>query len=391
MNEVIFAAAGFGKTYSLCAKAKSLLRSNRNILLISYTVEGVNALKREFKKQNNGVLDPGIVIKSWYQFLLSELIKPYQTLLKFKTGLYTNIQPGFVNSIAFYENNTRCYCNKNNFSYYINKNRDIKKDKVSDLAYHLNDASSGRSICRLESIYSHVFIDEIQDYAGWDLEVIKLLFCSSMDVTCVGDYKQHTYETNNSTKNKKFKGEKIVNFFNSLKNEGVCDVKYWNSTRRFNEEICKFINTIYNDEKSSVFPHQNEDSSPPDVVKGVFILDGKNLDEFCEEYKPVVLRYNKRTPVDLHDGCTVYNYGAVKGGTFDNVVIVPVKTVIPFLKKGCLIESQNTRAKFYVACTRAKNSVVFAVNDFDAKDYSLFEPCSIKICDREIVGYKYIG
>ena len=337
------------------------------------------------------MLDPGVVIKSWYQFLLSEIIKPYQTLLTFEMGLYNHIPPGFIKSIAFYENSVREFYARNNFYYYINKNKDIKKDKVSDLAYHLNDGSCGRAICRLEGIYSHVFIDEIQDYAGWDLEVIKLLFCSSMNVMCVGDYKQHTYETNNSIKNKKFKGEKIVNFFNSLRKKGICDVKYWNSTRRFNEEICKFINTIYNDEKTRVFPYQNENSSLSNVLKGVFILDGKNLDEFCEEYKPVVLRYSKRTSVDLHDGCTLYNYGAVKGGTFDNVVIAPVNTVIPFLQKGCLIESQKTRAKFYVACTRAKNSVVFAVNDFDAKDYSLFEPCSIKIGDREIVGYKYIG
>jgi ATP-dependent exoDNAse (exonuclease V) beta subunit len=49
----------------------------------------------------------------------------------------------------------------------------------------------------MEEIYAHIFIDELQDYAGWDLEIFRLLFDSQIFITCVGDYKQATYRTNN--------------------------------------------------------------------------------------------------------------------------------------------------------------------------------------------------
>ena len=84
-NDVIFAAAGNGKTYNICNEAIKLAsETNKLILLVSYTNEGVHSLEKEYRKQNFGVLDKNVIIKTWYSFLLSELIKPYQCLLKIK-------------------------------------------------------------------------------------------------------------------------------------------------------------------------------------------------------------------------------------------------------------------------------------------------------------------
>ena len=81
-NKVIFAAAGNGKTYSLCSKAKAAVENgNKYVLLISYTNEGICSLENEYRKQNAGVLDDRVIFKSWYSFLLSEFIKPYQCSL----------------------------------------------------------------------------------------------------------------------------------------------------------------------------------------------------------------------------------------------------------------------------------------------------------------------
>lgn len=88
-NDVVFAAAGNGKTYSICKQAKNAINSgNKCVLLISYTNEGVHSLENEYKEQNQGVLDDRVVVKSWYSFLLSEFIKPYQCLLKLKEKRY---------------------------------------------------------------------------------------------------------------------------------------------------------------------------------------------------------------------------------------------------------------------------------------------------------------
>ena len=89
-NQVVFAEAGNGKTYTICKKAReAMLNSNKCILLLSYTNEGVHALETEYKNQNLGVLDERIVIKSWYRFLLSDFIKPYQCLLHLKEKKYS--------------------------------------------------------------------------------------------------------------------------------------------------------------------------------------------------------------------------------------------------------------------------------------------------------------
>ena len=89
-NCVVFAAAGNGKTHSICKEAIALAaESTKYIYLVTYTNEGVRSLEREYKKQNFGVLDQNVVITTWYSFLLSELIRPYQcTLSNLKSLLH---------------------------------------------------------------------------------------------------------------------------------------------------------------------------------------------------------------------------------------------------------------------------------------------------------------
>ena len=107
-NEVVFAAAGNGKTYSICKQAKEIVENqNGCVLLISYTNEGIHSLEKEYRKQNDGILHEKVIIKSWYSFVLSEFIKPYQCLLNLKEKFYKkdldfNVPENFVSSIAFY-------------------------------------------------------------------------------------------------------------------------------------------------------------------------------------------------------------------------------------------------------------------------------------------------
>ena len=44
-NTVVFAAAGNGKTYNICKKAKEIAKNNsKEILIVSYTNEGKKAI-----------------------------------------------------------------------------------------------------------------------------------------------------------------------------------------------------------------------------------------------------------------------------------------------------------------------------------------------------------
>ena len=173
-----------------------------------------------------------------------------------------------------------------------------------------------------------------------------------------------------------------------LSQKGLCSISYANTTRRFNQAICDYINSIHSDSNANVYP----DSSCPDDNDhenlGVYLLDPKHLAAYCEAYHPVILRYDKRVNTDFANNCDIFNYGAAKGATYDRVLIVPVGTVIPFIKNGTHIAADQTRAKFYVACTRARHSVVIALKNPE-KVTTSFIPTEIKLPNQSFPAYKF--
>lgn len=392
-NQVVFAAAGNGKTYSICKEAKGIIDSGKEqVLLISYTNEGIRSLENEYRKQNQGVLDERLVIKSWYSFLLSEFIKPYQCLLKLKVKDYKDeynfdFSENFIRSIAFYqEDEPERWFNQTHIQYYLNGGKDVIPNRTSLLACKCNEHSSGKFITRMEGIYSHIYIDELQDYAGWDLEIIKLLFVSTMQVKCVGDYKQATYRTNNSLKYRQYRDEAVRGFFIELEKNRFCTVTYSNRTRRFNEEICDFINTIHADPESIVSP---DEAVGREIVEnqGVYLLDCRYLDRSCKQYAPTILRFNKKAEIPFYHECNLFNYGGAKGATYERTVIIPVGTTLPFLIERQKLSKGQTRSKFYVACTRAKHSVVFAIEN--PKETDVFKQVELNLAGELIPALKY--
>lgn len=392
-NKVVFAAAGNGKTYDLCKQAIELAKiTKKEILIVSYTNEGKNSIENEYRKQNSGIIGKNVVIKTWYSFVLSEFIKPYQCKLSLKYKYFKKeydfeVLPNYINSIAFYTNGKpERWNNSGHVQYYLNGAKDLYKDNVTALANKCVNDSNGAVIRRLEEIYSHIFIDELQDYAGWDLEIFRVLFNSNIILTCVGDYKQATFRTNNSSKNKKFRDDKIRNFFKELEKAKQCEISYSNETRRFNQEICKYVNTLFNEKESAVIPNKEVENAEEDN-RGIYIVENAYLREYCDYYNPTILRYKRDNKIPFEHSCNVLNYGNSKGCTFDRVVIIPISTVIPFIEKQTEISSKQTRSKFYVACTRARHSVIFAMEKLKPSD--LYEETMLEFGDVTIPALKY--
>lgn len=392
-NKVVFAAAGNGKTYDLCRQAIKIAQTTKKeLLIVSYTNEGKNSIENEYRKQNNGVIDKNVVIKTWYSFVLSEFIKPYQCKLSLKFKWFKQekdfeVPPNLIKSIAFYSNEKPDrWNNSSHVQYYLNGAKDLYKDNVTALAVKCVNDSGGAVIKRLEEIYSHIFIDELQDYAGWDLEIFRLLFNSNIDVTCVGDYKQATFRTNNSSKNKKYRDDKIREFFKELEKANLCEICYSNETRRFNQEICNYVNTIFCEEESDVISNKIAENVEEDNT-GVYIVENAYLKEYCDYYNPTILRYEKTSKILFEHSCNVLNYGNSKGCTYDRVIVIPVTTVIPFIEKQTEISSKQTRSKFYVACTRARHSVIFAVEKMKPSD--LYKQTTLEFGGVTIPAFKY--
>ena len=96
---------------------------------------------------------------------------------------------------------------------------DVEKhypDKLSKFVFNCNEKSSNAIFDRLSRIYDYICIDEVQDLAGYDLELIKLLFHSRSNIILVWDPRQATYSTHNEKKftksaflmAKKYKGKR---------------------------------------------------------------------------------------------------------------------------------------------------------------------------------------
>lgn len=368
-NIVIMAAAGAGKTHDICKEViENAILTDKKILITTYTNKGIEAIEKEYKKQNNGVIDKNVVILSWFQFLLRELVKPYQSSILSRINIIKSIdfnhQYGYIN-----------FNSRGTPKHYMPFGNNILSNTVSEFAIDSNMKSNNKVIKRLEEIYSHIYIDEIQDLAGEDIEILNLLFNSKIQIQCVGDVKQSTYTTYNAKKNKKVTGIHFIDYFKELERNGIITLKFNNKTRRFGTEICHFSNSIFDDnnkvESDTIYSKENQ---------GVYLLEKKHFEDYYKAYKPQILKYDSRTKIDYDS----LNFGQCKGMTFDRVAIFPNKKYKDFLQKGVNLDSP---CKYYVSATRAKYSIVFVVDKLFENDK--FKYTSIELESNSIKVSKY--
>ena len=345
-NVIKVEAAGAGKTYGICAEALGLAnedRSKKKMLILSYTNRGIDSIKTEIRNQNFGVLSKKIEIMTWYRFLLGELIKPYQSVI---------FDINEVRSIDFSEAyGIINFKRKGTKERYMNSLRDIRSNVAGELACYIEEKSKGKNIRRIGNIYSHIYIDEVQDMAGYDLNIIELLMKSDISVTCVGDSKQATFKTNNSTKNKNKSGINVWEFFQGMIQDNVVEIKRNLVSRRFNQQICDFAKEVFPNE-NNISTCMNESTEHD----GVIILKRSDVGLYYDYFKPAILRFNCKT---LTDGYYAINFGECKGMTFERVLIYPNGVFKDFLLKKKVIGSPQ---KYYVAATRAKYSIAFVLD-----------------------------
>ena len=126
-----------------------------------------------------GVLHPRIIIKTWYRFLLSDTIKPYQSYI---TGIGSfNVLKSIDYSQAY---GTVNFYKKGTKERYLIGAGNVLSNQASEFACFLNYKSNGKIIDRLSEIYSNIYFDEVQDLAGYDVELLKLLHLQILVILC---------------------------------------------------------------------------------------------------------------------------------------------------------------------------------------------------------------
>jgi len=365
-------AAGSGKTWSICNEALSNVNcaaTGKRILITTYTNKGVDTVVGELEKQNLGVSSSCITIRSWYQFLLAELIRPYQSYIVEINQIKAFDFSGRYGQVNYYR--------KGESKRYLSEKRQlVKKDCASELALFLNEQSRGAVIARLEQVYSHIYIDEIQDMAGYDLNLIEMLFDSEITIVCVGDNKQATYKTHNARKNKGKAGRNLWEFCAEKESCGAATIEQNMVSRRFNSNICAFANSVFSNTN-------NITSCMNDITghDGVFVINRSDVEQYLRYFKPAVLKYDRRTDVG---GRASYNYGECKGMTFDRVLLYPTQSFAAFLSGKKLDKPE----KYYVAVTRPRYSLSIIMNKLPTE--TLFEPVDIALGDNTIKACRFI-
>ena len=258
---------------------------------------------------------------------------------------------------------------------YLTSTWNIRSNQVSALACLLNERSNGKVIDRLCDIYSGIYFDEVQDLAGYDIELLKLLLDSNISVTCCGDNKQATFRTHNTSKNKNKTGKNIWQFFENLSN---AEIEENLASRRFNQNICSFANKIFpiGDQITTIM----KDTTDHD---GVYLIAKGDVDAYYKQFQPQVLRYDLRTRVEKYQSL---NFGECKGETFDRVLIFPNGPLFDFVMKNKPISSPE---KYYVGVTRPRYSIAIVVNELPMK-LNGYEEVIVNCEDTQIRCLKYI-
>jgi DNA helicase-2/ATP-dependent DNA helicase PcrA len=391
-NTLIIAAAGSGKTTYLANKACEL--TNQRILVTTYTESNEAGIKSMILKKK-GFIPSHITVQTWVSFLLQHGVRPYQSVLdeslhNENIGFYLtneksgqkfdpNGEPVLVGGNPIYWGEDKVK------KHYFTSTLKIYSDKLSKFVYHSNEKSDGKVVKRISDIFDYVFIDEVQDLAGFDLEIIKLLFQSNASVLLVGDPRQATYLTHHSVKLGKYAEGQIKSFveqeLKSKKISCVIDETTLNLSHRNNQTICDYSARLYPSLPPPIACSCQECRGNMSAHEGIFLVRRMDVEKYLSDFKPMQLRWSSSTK--CNDQYPAQNFGESKGLTFERVLIYPTKDMIKWVKDNKHLLKNSTRAKLYVGLTRARRSsaIIMDYNDndiFEGAEKYPFQQASIQ-------------
>ena len=369
-NKLIIAAAGAGKTTFLVDEA---FKRKENVLITTFTEENEAEIHDKFI-QRYGCVPGYVTIQTWFSFLLKHGVKPYQGACnselfdrKIKGILLVSEQSGIKYKWKNQNGVTISvpYDEETDFQkYYFTPDMRLYTDKLSRFVVRANIKSQGNVLDRISRLFPTIFVDEVQDLAGYDLEILKLLYHSASTVICVGDPRQVTYYTHWERTNKDYRNGLIKKFVQEkcYKRDFIeIDESTLSKTHRNNKQICDFSSKLF-PQLPNAEPCDCEKCHPIEVEhQGVFIVKESDLQLYLSKYHPVQLRHNVRRDTDR-----LYfsqNIGQAKGKTYDRVIIYPTEDMKRWLVNNNIKLADETRAKLYVAVTRAKYSTAFVLPD----------------------------
>ncbi|MEM9357948.1 MAG: DNA helicase UvrD [Pseudomonadota bacterium] len=335
-KQLVCAVAGSGKTTLLVSQIESAGRC----LVISYTRENVRSIEASLLKKY-GRIPKNVYLTTYFSFLYRFCYRPFFH--------YTMRDKSFTWKLPPFE---RGGPKKSCSRHYLTSNRYLYANRVAKLI--IENEMLPKLTARLEKYFDDFFIDEIQDFAARDFDLVLGLSEAAVNTTFVGDYYQHTFDTSRDgpiRKNLHKKG--LESYLHEFRNTDLAvDTSSLSKSYRCGPAICSFISKQLDIQIES----HRDDESKVEVIS----CSEKAAALFDDDTK-VKLFYDEHYKYQ----CFSNNWGKCKGlNNYVDVCVVLNKKCSKLFADGKLAElPDSTKNKLYVACSRAKGDLYILNSD----------------------------
>jgi DNA helicase-2/ATP-dependent DNA helicase PcrA len=357
-SRLTLAVAGSRKTQWIVEECAAKPVTER-ILILTYTTANQLELRSRLAKEAGD--HPRVEVLGWFSFLLNHFVRPfvpYSYLDARLAGFDFKSPPQQGVPVA-------------SKSRYFNDIGQVRKVHLPQLVARIEADSSQAGIRRIERIYDRIYIDEVQDLCGYDLEVLKLLIKSSIPLAMVGDVRQAILATNErEPKNKRYMYMGIWAWFRGEERAGRITIQQNRETWRCRQEIATFADSVFDSKLG--FAETISRNVKTTTHDGIFLVRLSDVEQYVRIYSSLALRDSTRSGRSL-DHLNFTNFGLAKGLSRERVLIYPTGAISKFLQSGTPLTDMQA-SRFYVAVTRAEQSVGIILDEPGGSTIQYWEP-----------------
>lgn len=328
---VILAVAGSGKTTLIVEE----IDAHRRFLILTYTEQNLLNLRQKIIAKY-GCLPPNVSVMMYFTFLYSFCFRPIAGL-KVKTR-----------GINFDDEPPRGRFKQTQQEYYVDASGRLfggRAAKWLSSGDHL-----GEVLGRIERFFDVVCVDEVQDFAGNDFNLLLHLAKANVAMLMVGDFRQHTYDTSRDGSTRSSLHDDFDRYVQHFRDAKITvDIETLAKSRRCSATVCNFVT-----ERLGI-PMQTSSTRSAQII----LIDNQEHANALRARSDIVKLFYKE---HYRYACHSQNWGASKGEDhYDEICVVLNKTTLKQYEKGDLRKlPPSTLNKLYVALTRSRGNVYLA-------------------------------
>lgn len=327
-KRLILSVAGSGKTTYVLNK----LCLEKRHLLITFTNNNFENLRLGIIRKF-GYLPENIKIFTYFSFLYNFAYKPFCSSKVRAKGI-TWTQP-------------RIRFPKSSMKHYITPSGYLYGSRIAKLLIECNLGDNINQ--RISKYFDCLYIDEVQDFAGSDFNLLKIIIHAEMNIILVGDFFQHTFDTSHDGNINNSLYDNLNTYISKFTEQQFpVDNTTLSKSYRCSPAICQHIS------EQLQIPIESHKETAGDIK---FISTRGEAESIFHDDSIVKLFYREHYKYP----CFSENWGASKGNDhYINVCVVLSKNNYQLLLQGdAHTLLPTTRNKLYVAISRGKERLYF--------------------------------